>query len=480
MATYSVLVRDIIGRQSEQLTLKRCLESKRPELIAIHGRRRIGKTFLIRQFYHRHLVFEFSGIHQQSMKNQLKNFHLKLQSYYAPTTQPKDWLEAFQNLERYLNTLMGTRKKVVFLDEFPWLDTRRSGFLSAFDNFWNNYASKRTDLIVVVCGSAASYMIQNIIQSKGGLHNRITQQIHLEPFNLFETELMLKHNRVKLSRYDIMLMYMAIGGIPHYLEKILPGESVAQIIDRLCFQKNGFLRTEFNAIFASLFDYHDNHERILRLLASVRKGFSRNEILSKIKLKSGGTLSKTLTELEASGFIQKYMPYKSSKDALYRLTDEYSLFYIRFIESTVPSTGPVWLNLGNQNNFKIWCGFTFETVCIKHVEQIKEALKIRGIHSTNGSWTSKRTDEKVQIDLLIDRDDRVINLCEMKFYNAPFEIDKKSVENIQRKVSVFSSETKTKKNVFVTFISVYGIKKNMYSHQFIQNELTIDALFTPL
>jgi len=473
-------MKSIIGRESEINVLNRCLNSSRSELIGIHGRRRIGKTFLIRNFFSKSFVFEFSGIHQEPMKKQLKNFYLKLQTHYSIDKAPKDWLEAFHLLENYLNSLKGKRKKVVFLDEFPWLDTRKSGFLAAFDNFWNNYVSKRDDLIVVVCGSAASYMIQNIIQNKGGLDNRITQQIHLEPFNLLETERMLKHNNVKLSRYDILQLYMSIGGVPYYLEKILPGESVPQIIDRLCFQKNGFLRTEFKAIFASLFDNHENHERILRLLASVRKGFTRNEILSKIKIKSGGTLSKTLTELEVSGFIDKYTAYKNAKDALYRLTDEYSLFYIRFIEPSTPSNGNVWLNLHNQNSFKVWSGFTFETVCIKHVEQLKEALKISGIHSTNGSWISKKEEGNVQIDLLIDRDDNVINLCEMKFYKEPFLIDKKMAENMQKKVSVFTSETKTNKNIFITFISVYGLRKNIYSTQFIQNELRVDALFTTL
>ena len=473
-------MKNIIGRLSEVNILNNCLNSSRSELIAVHGRRRVGKTYLIRNFYSKNFVFEFSGIHQEPMKKQLKNFYLKLETLYPVTKIPKDWLEAFQLLEKYLETLKGKRKKVVFLDEFPWLDTRKSGFLAAFDNFWNNYASKRNDLIVVVCGSAASYMIQNIIQSKGGLHNRITQQIHLAPFNLLETELMLKSNNVKLSRYDILQLYMAIGGVPHYLEKILPGESVPQIIDRLCFQKNGFLRNEFKTIFASLFEHHENHERILRLLATVRKGFTRNEILAKIKLKSGGTLSKTLTELEMSGFIDKYTTYKNAKDALYRLSDEYSLFYIRFIESSNVSSGTTWLNFRNQNSYKIWSGFTFETICIKHIEQIKEALKIRGIHSTSGSWISKKEAENVQIDLLIDRDDRVINLCEMKFYNEPFQIDKKMAENIQKKVSVFSSETKTNKNIFITFISTYGLKSNMYSTQYIQNELTLTDLFIAL
>jgi AAA+ ATPase superfamily predicted ATPase len=471
-------MKKIIGRISETYTLSSSLNSNQSELIAIHGRRRVGKTFLVRTIYKKHFVFEFSGIHQEPLKKQLKNFYLELKTKFKSATLPTDWLEAFFQLRSYIDSLKSTKKKVIFFDEFPWLDTRKSGFLAAFDNFWNNYATKRDDLVVVVCGSAASYMIQNIIENKGGLHNRITQQIHLKPFTLLETEQLLKAKNIRFSRYDILHLYMALGGIPHYLDKIENGESVPQIIDRLCFQQNSFLRKEFKVIFASLFDHHENHEHLLRLLSTVRKGFTRNEILKKSKLNSGGTLTKTLRELEASGFITKYSPYKNTKDALYRLTDEYSLFYIRFIEPSSPSNSQTWLNLHNLQSFKSWSGFTFETICIKHVEQLKEALKIRGIHSTDGSWVSKNNEENVQIDLLIDRNDRVINLCEMKFYDTHFKIDKKTAENIQKKINVFKAETQTNKNIFVTFISTYGLKRNMYSNQYVQNDLNINSLFT--
>ncbi len=473
-------MKSIIGRISEVNKLEYVLKSNKPELIAIHGRRRIGKTFLIRNFFKKQFVFEFSGTYQTSLKQQLKNFHLMLSKKHKTSELPTDWFEAFYQLSDYLNNLKSKEKKVIFLDEFPWLDTRKSNFLAAFDHFWNSYASTRSDLIVVICGSAASYMIKNIIQNKGGLHNRITEQIRLAPFNLLETEQLLKKNKVKLTRYDILQLYMAIGGVPHYIEKVIPGESVAQAIDRLCFEKNGFLRTEFSAIFSSLFDQYENHEHIVRVLASVRKGFTRSELLAKIKLKSGGTLSKTLSELEASGFIEKYLPYKGNKDALFRLTDEYSLFYIKFIEKSNPTTSENWLKIRTNNAYKVWTGFTFETICIKHIEQIKEGLKIRGIYSANGSWVSKQKETNTQIDLLIDRDDQVINLCEMKFSNQAFTIDKKTTENMIEKINIFKTETKTNKSIFLTFITTFGLKKNSYSNQIVQNELSMDALFTSL
>lgn len=470
----------VVGRTSETLMLTNALKSKRPELIAVYGRRRVGKTFLIRNIYKNDIQFEFSGIHRASMKHQLKNFHLTLSARLSGFPRPADWIEAFSLLSQFIDKLTSKKKKVIFIDEFPWLDTRKSNFLPAFDNFWNSYASKRDDLVVVICGSAASYMIQNIIKSKGGLHNRLTEKIQLLPFNLQETEQLLKNNNVRLSRYDILQIYMAMGGVPHYLEKIQPGESVAQVLDRLCFAKDGFLRTEFDTVFASLFDQHDNHEAIIRTLASLRKGMTRNEILIKSKLQTGGTLTKTLLELEQSGFIEKYLPYQGTKDSLYRLTDEYSMFYIKYIENTRPSDSGVWIKIYGQASYKIWSGFSFETICIKHIEQLKEGLKISGIRSLNGSWIQKNTENNAQIDLLIDRDDNVITICEMKFYNTEYAIDKNYAKEIAQKVNAFCSETKTKKSIFVTFITTYGLVQNQYAKQFAQNELTMDHLFIKL
>jgi len=323
-------------------------------------------------------------------------------------------------------------------------------------------------------------MIKKIIKNKGGLHNRLTRKIQLKPFNLNETELLLKSNSIVFSRYDILQVYMVMGGVPHYLEKIKPGESVAQTVDRLCFKKDGFLRGEFENIFASLFEHSANHEEIVRVLATVRKGMTRTEIISKIRLCSGGTFSKTLEELVDSGFVENYLPYRGVKDSVYRLTDEYSLFYLKYMESTKPTEGEIWLKLAGQQSFKIWMGFSFENVCLKHIEQIKNGLKIAGIHSVSGSWVEKNAENGAQIDLLIDRDDNVINLCEMKFYNSEFVIDKKYALEIARKVDIFTSSTQTKKSIFITFITTYGLIKNEYRNQWVQSELTIEHLFTKL
>jgi uncharacterized protein len=441
---------ELIGRKYEKIILENTLECARPELIVVYGRRRIGKTFLIREVYKNHIQFKFSGINKMSLKEQLKSFHLSLTAKKYKCPIPTDWIEAFHQLSQYIDKLKSKDKKVIFIDEFPWLDTRKSNFLPAFDHFWNSRASKRNDLVVVICGSAASYMIKRIFK------------------------------KVKLVRYDILQLYMALGGVPYYLEKIKLRENVPQALDRLCFSKNGFLRLEFSHVFASLFDHYQNHEAIIRTLATVHKGLRRNQIVSKIKIDTGGTLTKTLTDLEESGFIEKYTPYRGTKDSIYRLADEYSMFYIKFIENTKPTSRSLWIKMQQQPSYKIWSGFSFETICIKHIEQIKEALKISGIHSTHGSWIEKNTSNSAQIDLLIDRDDNVINLCEMKFYSGLFTIDKKYAEEIAKKVDSFCRSTKTKKSVFTTFITTYGIAPNQYSRQYVQSELTMNDLFIEL
>jgi AAA+ ATPase superfamily predicted ATPase len=468
---------DVTGRKKEVEMLLEAFNSNRSELISVSGRRRIGKTFLIRNTFNKNIVFDISGILNISLKQQLENFHFILQEKGQENTKPKSWIEAFHQLGQFIDSLKSKKRKVIFIDEFPWFDSRKSKFLPAFENFWNSYAAKRNDLVVVICGSAAAYMAKKIIRNKGGLHNRLTYNIRLEPFKLNEAEQLLKKNKVKLTRYDVLMLYMVMGGVPYYLEKIKPGESVQQAIDRLCFRKDGLLRQEFKNVFASLFERHEAHEKVIQTLASVRKGMTRTEIVYKSKLNSGGSLTRTLNELEESGFIEKYTPYKGRKDSLFRLLDEYSMFYLRFIENTKPSASGIWKKLYNQAFFKSWAGFTFETVCIKHIEQIKAGLKISGIYSETGSWIDKNPDNGAQIDLLIDRADNVINLCEMKFYNAEFTIDKKYATELRNKVSVFSNSTKTKKNIFLTFITSYGLKTNEYSLELVQNNLTIDDLF---
>lgn len=468
----------IIGRTAEQKLLKSALESPKAELVAVYGRRRVGKTYLIRSVYDGKIVFELSGLHNGTLYDQLDSFQRRLAAKGGESRRPTSWMQAFGYLESYLDQLKTTKKKVIFLDEFPWLASRRSKFLMAFEDFWNRYASRRSDLLVVICGSAAAYIAKNILRNRGGLHNRVTRRIRLLPFDLHDTQAFLRSKGIRFSQYDILQIYMAIGGIPQYLDNLTTGESVVQAIDRLCFGKDAPMRNEFSEVFASLFDHPQRHSSIIRTLAKTRGGLTRNEISKKTKLPTGGRLTITLEELEESGFIERYTAFgRVKKDALYRLTDEYSLFFLKFMDN--PQTKEIggWKKQFNSPSYRSWAGFSFETVCLKHVRQIKAELGIAEVASENYSWIEKGNADGAQIDLVIDRADRVINLFEMKFHSGAVTLTKSDAEDIRNKIQVFEATTRTSKIIFFTMMTTHGVKENAYSLELIQNQLTMSCLF---
>lgn len=469
----------IAGRHDERLILKEALTSNKAELIAIYGRRRIGKTFLIRTFYQKELRFELSGSQNAAMDTQLTNFATMLGHYMAigiPPRTPTSWSEAFSMLARYLEQLPGKGKKVVFFDELPWLDSMHSGFLSAFDYFWNSWCSRRSDIVVVICGSAASWMIQKIIFNKGGLHNRITRRIKLLPFTLSETEVFLRNKEIKLDRYQIVLLYLVMGGVPHYLDQIRPGKSATQNIDDLCFSAQGALRDEFEKLYSSLYHNAQAHIEVVRALGAQRKGLTRTEIVTATKLTSGGYLSGILHELEESGFIASYLPLnKKTKDAVFRLTDEYSLFYLKFIEKRRSAGSGTWALLSSKSTWQAWSGYAFETLCLKHVNKIKMALQIGSVYTEESAWYDKT--EGAQVDLVIDRADRCVNLCEMKFSENPFTVTPRYAKDLKHKSLAYKSAMKTRKTIFTTLVTTFGVKPNEHSAQYVDNEVTMEDLF---
>jgi len=464
----------LVGRYIEKEKFDLASKSNRSELIAVYGRRRIGKTYLVREYFSGRFVFSFSGLRNGTRQEQILNFMIQLREVSGDYTDdmPDNWLEAFHFLRQYLRCKRKTkRKKVIFIDEFPWVDTMRSGFLPAFENFWNTYCTTRTDLIVVVCGSAASYMIKKIIRNKGGLHNRITRQIKLEPFTLAEVKAFLKYKKIKMPEIEIIKIYMALGGIAEYLEHIQPGDSSVTAIDRLCFLKRAQLRDEFDEVFKSLFEEESYHEQIIKVLAAgPKQGMTRNAMLQKKKLKSGGQFSKSLDELIESGFVEKYQSYRSRrKTTLYRIFDEFCLFHLRFME---PYKGNRWKRLFTKKEYSIWCGYAFEMLCYKHVEAIKKALRCDQINSINYSWSN----DKAQIDLVIDRDDNLVNLCEIKFYNDTFTIDKSYAAKLRNKATQYMRTTGTRKGVNTIMITTWGIT-GVDAVGLVDRDITMDALF---
>ncbi|HMQ48765.1 MAG TPA: ATP-binding protein [Saprospiraceae bacterium] len=472
----------LIGREKEVALLEKLLHTEESELVSVIGRRRVGKTFLIQHVYHQQLAFEITGIQHASLKEQLENFSIALQLFAKttlPVETPKSWLDAFRLLILYLEQLNASEKKVVFFDEMPWLSTHRSGFLKAFGFFWNSWAVKN-NVIVVICGSAASWMIRKVVHNKGGLFNRITKRIYLFPFTLYETELYLRHKGIKFNRHQITALYMVLGGIPHYLKEVQNGESVAQNIDRICFTPSSMLYDEFEQLYPSLFDHAENHQAIVRALSSKQSGLTRSEIITLTKLSNGGGVSTILEELTHSGFIGQYPAFGHAKRATrYRLTDEYSLFYLKFIEPLKKEGAGTWVNFQSTPSYKSWSGYAFESVCLKHIAEIKKALGIAGVFARSSSYYQKgnQDTEGFQIDLLIDRDDRVINLCEIKWSNTEFIISKSYAADLRRKVALFQHHSGTKKQVFLTFLSTYGILPNEHSANLVDKSIVLDDLF---
>ena len=348
----------------------------------MYGRRRVGKTYLVKRYLHNLLSFQYQGIHNVNSNVQLSKFTKALEVQLnggKPLAKPADWFEAFNIMETLLNKKR-SKRLVVFLDEFPWMHAPKSNFLAAFENFWNTWAANKSHVTVIICGSAASWMIKKVVHNKGGLHNRITHKIILQPFNLYETELFLKSRGVHLNHYQIIQLNMAVGGVPQYLEMAKPGKSAAQIIDEACFQKNGFLYDEFNELYHALFYQADRHIKVIRALATKPTGLSRNDLIQAGDLQTGGTASNLLDELIAAGFITAYIPFgKKLKDSIYKLTAEFSLFYLKFMEPNRNMAKGAWQKLSNAPPFTSWSGLAFETLCIKHTAAIEKVLGISNI-----------------------------------------------------------------------------------------------------
>ncbi len=472
----------LVGRKKEQAILREAFQSKEAEMVSIIGRRRVGKTFLVNHTYKKEMAFEITGIQNASRTLQLRNFRDVLTEYAQaslPIEIPKDWLAAFQLLKTYLKPLLANKRKVIFFDELPWLDTHKSGFLQAFGYFWNSWASKQ-NLVVVICGSAASWIIQKVVKDTGGLHNRITKRIHLYPFTLAETEAYLQQRNIHFDRYQLVQLYMAMGGIPHYLKEIKKGKSAAQNIDDICFSETGLLRDEFSNLYAALFKNSEKHLQIVHTLAAKPYGMTRQTLVRHTKLKSGAGLSKALEELDQSGFIQTSYPFGDKKNEIvYRLTDEYSLFYIKFIKNKSKKSPNLWKHLSQTQAYKTWSGYAFENICLKHLPQIKEALRISGIYAEASAFYQKGTtkNQGTQIDLVLDRNDHVVNLFEFKFYNESVSITKAYAATMRTKMEVFRKATNTKKQLFWTFLTTFGLTHNEHSLGLIDTDFDMNILF---
>ncbi len=471
-------MKPVLGRENEKKIFDELLVSNKAEFVAVYGRRRIGKTFLVRQYLHKQMVFDFTGANTDDTQAQLANFKMVFsEQCFELHETPKTWTEAFYLLHQFLKSNRRKTKLVVFFDELPWLDRPKSSFLSALEFFWNQYGSQMNNLLFIVCGSAASWMIKNIIQAKGGLYKRMTRSIELEPFTLKETAFFLKSKHLQFTTYQVLQLYMTIGGIPFYLEAIQPGMSVPQVLQDLFFTKNGFLQKEFKPLYHSLFKKAQYHLLIVEVLSKHPHGLTRDVLSKETKIAEGGSLSRAIDNLIDSGFIKIVLPFgKKKKEALYRIVDFFSIFYLKFVHN---SSSKNWQSVAQTPVYYSWCGYAFENICLMHIDQIKNKLGIQGVEAEVYSWKKAGTATKkgTQIDFVLDRKDGIVHLCEAKFTDSEFILTKDYNTHLRLRRSIFKETTKTKKNVVTTLFTTYPALKNEYYLEEIHSEITMEYLF---
>ncbi|MBR4712310.1 MAG: AAA family ATPase [Paludibacteraceae bacterium] len=470
----------LVGRQLEQDLFHEIVRSDKSEFVAVYGRRRVGKTYLVRETFNYSFAFQHTGVQDADKARQLTEFGRSLATAgMRNCPKLKDWFMAFDALGEFLQGVE-SEKKIVFIDELPWLDTPKSDFLSALEHFWNGWATMRRDIVLIVCGSATSWIISKLINNYGGLHNRLTRQIHLKPFTLHECELYANARELKMTRMQVLQTFMVLGGVPYYWSFLRKGYSWSQNIDSLFFTENADLRNEFDALYSSLFRNPEPYVQIVTAMSKKKVGMTRGEVANALGQDHGGTLSKILKDLELCGFIRSYTSIgKSKKDTLYQLFDNFTLFYFRFIDGNTIKDPQFWSRSIGGNVYNTWCGLAFERVCFLHVEQIKRALGISGVMSSVYSWVYRpmsKDESGIQIDMLIDRNDGVIDLCEIKFSQGKYEIKKKYADELRQKEAIFQSKTETRKAVFTVMITTEGLVDNEYAAD-VQNQVLADDLF---
>lgn len=472
----------IIGRTDEIRELDEYRQSGKPEFLVVYGRRRVGKTFLIREHFREELFFAHTGVADGAMAVQLSEFNKSLRRVRGEEHKDAaDWFSAFDFLREHIEK-SNEKRKILFIDELPWMDTHKSLLLSALEHFWNDWASGRDDVFLIVCGSATSWVIGKLLKNKGGLYGRITGRLYIKPFSLKDCEDYYREAGIIYSRYQMVESYMIFGGIPYYLSLMRRELGFPQNVDRLCFREGGALRDEYELLYNSLFKNPQGHISVVEALASKSAGLTRDNILKESGLTDGGGFTRILNDLEQSGFIRKYTAYgKKKRDALYQLTDPFTLFHLRYIRNSETQASPFWSAFTDNGSHRAWTGYAFEQVVLLHIEQIKRKLQIGGVLTRYYSWcsgTAKSGKKGTQIDLVIERNDGVINLCEVKYARDEFVIDAAYEKYLRERTEIFRRETGTKAALHTTLVTTYGLARNEYAAT-VQSEVTMDDLFTP-
>lgn len=470
----------MVGRKNEIQRLHEALENPEAEFIAVYGRRRVGKTYLIRQAYQNRFAFYHTGVARGRMEDELEAFRDSLVEYGDESQAvPESWMAAFKRLNDLLEHAP-EGKKVVFIDEMPWMDTPRSRFLPALEHFWNKWASARTDIVLIICGSATSWIVKKVIHNRGGLHNRLTGRIRVKEFSLGECEQYAEERSLGMSRGQLAEAYMVFGGVPYYWSFLRKSESLAQNVDRLIFGEDGELSDEFDELYASLFKRKDAYVKLVLLLADHQEGLSREEIVRLAHVANNGRLTARLEELEQCGFVQScHVIGRPAGEVVYRLVDAYTVFYRDFVQGNVKKNESFWSDKLGSGRYYDWRGHAFERLVLRHVRQVKTALGVSGVSAEAGCWRHAADEicpKSVQIDLVLDRDDRVVNLCELKYTDEPYAVTDSEMAKVRRRLLAYRAVTGTDKSLHLTAITSCGLERNMYAKEF-QREVVLDDLF---
>lgn len=470
----------LVGRKNEISNLESIMASKEAEFVVVYGRRRVGKTFLVNTFFNDNYAFKLTGLAKKSKRDQLANFTASLNRYGngKKFTKPRTWYEAFDKLRELLESNKSKGKRVLFIDELPWIDTRGSNLVSALEHFWNDWAVTQNDMVLIVCGSATSWITRKILKNRGGLHNRVTQKLYIRPFTLAECKAYIRSRGLVMEDKEIAECYMIMGGIPYYLKSLRRGASLAQNIDEMFFAERGRLDDEFDALYNSLFEKSENYIKVVEALSTKNRGMTREEILQTTKLEMNGHFSKLLQNLIDCDFVRCYKSFgNKARMGIYQLVDPFTLFYYKFINKYGHSDKPFWQYQIGTRQHDTWAGLAFEQLCLNHHQQIEKALGISGIITQVYSWTTPpNAEEKAQIDLIIQRADKVINVCEMKFYDSKYTMKVKDYDDMERRVRIFRESRDIRKAIHPVLVTTYGLTHNKYSHLF-QNVVTLKDLF---
>lgn len=434
-----------VGRELELKKLRAIGEADEPSIVVVYGRRRVGKTELLEQAFRHRNILKFEGIEGLSEKDQYANAMRQLAKYVGEDLLTKvqitSWSEFFDLVARY--TKEGTW--TIYLEELQWLANYESKLLSELKYAWDNQFRRNPKLLLILCGSAPSFMLEKVVHSKA-LYNRSQHEIHLQELSISETKLFLKNR----SDREIFNAYLSVGGIPEYLKWVDKESSVFQGLCTHAFTSGSFFSREFEKIFTSSLANNKHYREIIETLSRC-KFLSREELAEKLKLTSGGTLSILLTDLEKCGFISKYCPYNlsnSSNVIRYAIADNYLHFYFNFIRPIQSKIENGDYNEVPQSAIKMdsyakWLGFAFERWCRKYSRVIAKILGFSGVQYRSGAYFSRATNKKdpgYQIDLVFDRADKVYTICEMKYLQSPAGI--KVIGDMERKLSFFPNKGK--------------------------------------